>query len=66
MGELMWGFMQFNCLYRWHATTSQEDEKWVEQLSAQLYPGRTVESVSILNLPSMNRLDSMLTVVMRR
>ncbi|KAI0654091.1 linoleate diol synthase [Cubamyces menziesii] len=39
--------VEFNCLYRWHATTSQEDEKWVEQLSAQLFPGRTVESVSI-------------------
>ncbi|KAI8996529.1 linoleate diol synthase [Trametes punicea] len=39
--------VEFNCLYRWHATTSEADEKWVQQLSAQLFPGRTVESVSI-------------------
>ena len=23
---------QFNCLYRWHATTSKADEEWVNQL----------------------------------
>ncbi|KAI0369199.1 linoleate diol synthase [Pilatotrama ljubarskyi] len=39
--------VEFNCLYRWHATTSEADEKWVEQLSAQLFPGRNVESVTI-------------------
>ncbi|KAI0819154.1 linoleate diol synthase [Trametes gibbosa] len=39
--------VEFNCLYRWHATTSEADEKWVEQLSSQLFPGRTVESVTI-------------------
>lgn len=37
--------VEFNCLYRWHATTSEADEKWVEQLSEQLFPGRTVEQV---------------------
>ncbi|KAI0766618.1 linoleate diol synthase [Trametes elegans] len=39
--------VEFNCLYRWHATTSEPDEKWVEQLSQQLFPGRSVESVTV-------------------
>ncbi|KAH9857342.1 linoleate diol synthase [Lenzites betulinus] len=38
--------VEFNCLYRWHATTSEADEKWVEQLAEQLFPGKTVESVT--------------------
>ncbi|KAI0630845.1 linoleate diol synthase [Trametes polyzona] len=39
--------VEFNCLYRWHATTSEADEKWVQDLSSKLFPGRTVESVTI-------------------
>ncbi|CDO73323.1 hypothetical protein BN946_scf185008.g86 [Trametes cinnabarina] len=39
--------VEFNCLYRWHATTSEADEQWVQKLSEQLFPGRTVESVTI-------------------
>ncbi|KAI0642463.1 linoleate diol synthase [Trametes meyenii] len=39
--------VEFNCLYRWHATTSEADEKWVEQMSEKLFPGKTVESVTI-------------------
>ncbi|KAH9926861.1 heme peroxidase [Fomitopsis serialis] len=31
--------VEFNCLYRWHATTSQPDEQWTDQLSKQIFPG---------------------------
>ncbi|KAF9642373.1 hypothetical protein BDM02DRAFT_3193395 [Thelephora ganbajun] len=30
-----WGRGNFNCLYRWHATTSEEDERWVGQLTTR-------------------------------
>ncbi|OCH96232.1 linoleate diol synthase [Obba rivulosa] len=39
--------VEFNCLYRWHATTSQADEKWVEQLFAQMFKDKTWDQVSI-------------------
>ncbi|KAJ3765830.1 heme peroxidase [Lentinula raphanica] len=29
---------QFNCLYRWHATTSKEDEQWTLQMMQQTWP----------------------------
>lgn len=38
--------LQFNCLYRWHATTSQKDEQWVEDLHAKLFPGKGFVDVS--------------------
>jgi len=31
--------VEFNCLYRWHATTSLEDEQWISQMFEQLFPG---------------------------
>lgn len=37
---------QFNCLYRWHATTSRADEKWIEKMGAQLFGDKPIESVS--------------------
>ncbi|KAI9456900.1 linoleate diol synthase [Russula earlei] len=36
----------FNCLYRWHATTSEADEKWVEQSMARIFPGQSVEDLT--------------------
>jgi hypothetical protein len=33
-------------LYRWHATTSEADEKWVEQLMGHIFPDKSVDSVS--------------------
>ncbi|KAI9064021.1 linoleate diol synthase [Trametes sanguinea] len=39
--------VEFNCLYRWHATTSEADEQWVQMLSQKLFPGRTVDSITI-------------------
>lgn len=39
--------VEFNCLYRWHATTSQADEKWVEQLMGHIFPDQPVENLTI-------------------
>ncbi|KAH9839793.1 linoleate diol synthase [Rhodofomes roseus] len=39
--------VEFNCLYRWHATTSQPDEEWVDKLSQQIFPGQTYDSLTI-------------------
>ncbi|KAI0695351.1 heme peroxidase [Cerioporus squamosus] len=46
--------VEFNCLYRWHATTSEADEKWVEKLSDQLFEGKAVESLSIQDFKEMS------------
>ncbi|EMD39204.1 hypothetical protein CERSUDRAFT_112882 [Gelatoporia subvermispora B] len=45
--------VEFNCLYRWHATTSQADEKWVEQLFAQMFKGKTWDQVSPQDFKAM-------------
>lgn len=47
--------MQFNCLYRWHATTSQKDEKWVEDMGKNLFGDKPVEEVGASN---MSRVQS--------
>ncbi|KAJ7131370.1 linoleate diol synthase [Mycena epipterygia] len=38
--------VEFNCLYRWHATTSQEDEKWVGQTFEEIFDGKAPEDVT--------------------
>jgi cytochrome P450 len=38
--------VEFNCLYRWHATTSKEDEKWVTQVFEQIFEGKDPEDVT--------------------
>ncbi|KAJ7074134.1 linoleate diol synthase [Mycena amicta] len=38
--------VEFNCLYRWHATTSQEDEKWVGQVFNQIFDGKSPDEVT--------------------
>lgn len=37
--------VEFNCLYRWHATTSLEDEQWVHQVFQNLFPGKQPDEV---------------------
>lgn len=37
---------KFNCLYRWHATTSQEDEKWVGDVFEKIFDGKAPEDVT--------------------
>ncbi|KAL0567802.1 hypothetical protein V5O48_014195 [Marasmius crinis-equi] len=38
--------VEFNCLYRWHATTSVEDEKWVDQVFEKIFDGKQPEHVT--------------------
>lgn len=38
--------VEFNCLYRWHATTSVEDEKWIRKAWEQFFPGKDPEKVT--------------------
>ncbi|KAH9016639.1 hypothetical protein EDB83DRAFT_2528743 [Lactarius deliciosus] len=35
----------FNCLYRWHATTSEADEKWVEESMGKIFPGKDLDQL---------------------
>ncbi|KAF8159445.1 linoleate diol synthase [Crassisporium funariophilum] len=39
--------VEFNCLYRWHATTSQEDEQWTQKVFGQLFSGKPTEEVTV-------------------
>jgi cytochrome P450 len=39
--------VEFNCLYRWHATTSLEDEEWIKLQLEQLFPGKNVEDITL-------------------
>ncbi|TFK29651.1 heme peroxidase [Coprinopsis marcescibilis] len=41
--------VEFNCLYRWHATTSREDEKWTEQIFDQIFPNKPFEDVTSMD-----------------
>ncbi|KAH7927845.1 heme peroxidase [Leucogyrophana mollusca] len=39
--------VEFNCLYRWHATTSQEDEEWINLQLQNIFPGKNIEDLTI-------------------
>jgi linoleate 10R-lipoxygenase len=39
--------VEFNCLYRWHATTSQEDEQWTGQVMGHLFPGKPSDDITV-------------------
>ncbi|KAI6041268.1 heme peroxidase [Pisolithus marmoratus] len=39
--------VEFNCLYRWHATTSAEDEVWIRRQFEKLFPGMNPEQVTL-------------------
>ncbi|EIM86629.1 linoleate diol synthase [Stereum hirsutum FP-91666 SS1] len=39
--------VEFNCLYRWHATTSEADEKWVTQLLGHIFNDKPVEELGV-------------------
>ncbi|KAI9509771.1 linoleate diol synthase [Russula earlei] len=39
--------VEFNCLYRWHATTSEADAKWVEDLLGHIFPGQSVDDLTV-------------------
>jgi len=38
---------KFNCLYRWHATTSREDEQWTQKVFGKFFSGKSSEEVTI-------------------
>ncbi|KAJ3920728.1 linoleate diol synthase [Lentinula edodes] len=41
--------VEFNCLYRWHATTSQEDEQWTLQKLQQIFPDKSIENLTAMD-----------------
>ncbi|EDR13977.1 linoleate diol synthase [Laccaria bicolor S238N-H82] len=38
--------VEFNCLYRWHATTSLEDEAWVHKAFSQIFGGKPIDQIT--------------------
>ena len=38
---------EFNVLYRWHATTAEEDIKWTEDLFGDIFGGKTLETLTL-------------------
>jgi linoleate 10R-lipoxygenase len=38
--------VEFNCLYRWHATTSVEDAEWIQKQLEVFFPGKDINDVS--------------------
>ncbi|KAJ7305453.1 hypothetical protein DFH08DRAFT_825143 [Mycena albidolilacea] len=56
------GELHFNCLYRWHATTSRKDEKWVDRVCDQIFQGKKPEAVTpadfkAIGVPMIKKLD---------
>ncbi|KAG0709341.1 heme peroxidase [Suillus ampliporus] len=39
--------VEFNCLYRWHATTAVEDEEWISQHFQQYFPDKKPEDLTL-------------------
>jgi hypothetical protein len=39
--------VEFNCLYRWHATTSAEDEEWIKLQFKELFPDKDPEDITL-------------------
>jgi linoleate 8R-lipoxygenase / 9,12-octadecadienoate 8-hydroperoxide 8R-isomerase len=38
---------EFNLLYRWHATISDRDDKWTQELIKTIFPGKDISKLSI-------------------
>ncbi|KAF8916280.1 heme peroxidase [Mucidula mucida] len=52
--------VEFNCLYRWHATTSQKNEKWVERLMSDIFKGKPLPEITAEDFKMVGqRLHSM-------
>ncbi|KAH7890391.1 heme peroxidase [Phlebopus sp. FC_14] len=47
--------IEFNLLYRWHASISAEDEKWLDKLFSQLLEGKDPDKVSIADFREIVR-----------
>ncbi|KAN0138081.1 hypothetical protein V8E53_003970 [Lactarius tabidus] len=39
--------VEFNLLYRWHATASQADEQWTTKLMSDIFPDQPVDEITI-------------------
>ncbi|KDQ52925.1 hypothetical protein JAAARDRAFT_162433 [Jaapia argillacea MUCL 33604] len=39
--------LEFNLLYRWHATTSQQDTKWTEDLFQEVFSGKDFSTITV-------------------
>ncbi|KAH7890809.1 heme peroxidase [Phlebopus sp. FC_14] len=39
--------VEFNCLYRWHATTSLEDEEWIRMQFEKIFPGKDLDTLTV-------------------
>jgi linoleate 10R-lipoxygenase len=39
--------VEFNCLYRWHATTSVQDEEWITRQFQQIFPTKKPEEITL-------------------
>jgi len=38
---------EFNLLYRWHATVSDRDDKWTQEFSQKIFPGKDISKLTI-------------------
>lgn len=50
--------VEFNLLYRWHATLSAEDTKWTEDMFKDLFDNKDPKDVSLESIPVPNSEDS--------
>ncbi|KAN0138091.1 hypothetical protein V8E53_003980 [Lactarius tabidus] len=39
--------VESNCLYRWHATTSQADEQWVTKLMGRIFKDKPIDELTV-------------------
>ncbi|OAX39674.1 heme peroxidase [Rhizopogon vinicolor AM-OR11-026] len=39
--------VEFNCLYRWHATTSVQDEEWITRQFQQIFPNKKPDEITL-------------------
>ncbi|KAF9809341.1 hypothetical protein IEO21_07443 [Rhodonia placenta] len=39
--------VEFNLMYRWHATSSASDTQWIENLFGELFPGKSWSDISV-------------------
>jgi len=42
--------LTFCKVYRWHSAVSEKDDKWTQEVYAQMFPGRTPEEVTLPEL----------------
>lgn len=47
--------VEFNCLYRWHATTSAKDEQWVEKLMGDMFEGKSFDEVTVTDFKAVGK-----------